>query len=311
MTGRLFNWGTRHGHALVSTAGHLARHRIATALTVLAISLALALPLALNVVVDNIRAAGGSFADAIGLSVYLKPGTSEQRARALAADARARAGVASVTLITAAQGLAQLRKQAGVGTALDILPDNPLPAVLEVRPNASSAVPSRLDALRSQLAAEPEVDSVQLDRDWAVRFHAILELARRGLLISAALLAAGAVAVIGNTIRLEIASRGAEIEVTRLVGGSNAFVRRPFLYAGVLYGLGAGLVAWAIVAMAGAILADQAQRLAAAYGGAFALHGPSARDLGMLLGAGAALGWLGAAIAAGRQLARTLPRRHV
>jgi len=310
MAGRIVNWGTRHGHALVSTAGHLARHRVATTLTVLAISVALALPLALNVVVSNIRTAGGSFADAIGLSVYLAPGTSEQRARALAASARAREGVASVTLITAAQGLAQLRKQSGVGAALDALPDNPLPAVLEVRPTTSAAVPSRLDALRAQLAAAPEVESVQLDRDWAVRFHAIIELVRRGLWISAVLLAAGAVAVIGNTIRLEIASRGAEIEVTRLVGGSNAFVRRPFLYAGVLYGLAAGLTAWIIVAIAGGALAGQAQRLAAAYGGSFALHGPSARELGMLLGAGAVLGWLGAAIAAGRQLSRTSPRRQ-
>ncbi|HEX4025089.1 MAG TPA: permease-like cell division protein FtsX [Steroidobacteraceae bacterium] len=308
MAGRISNWGARHGHALVSTTGHLMRHGMATTLTVLAISLALALPLALNVVVRNVRGAGGSFADAIGLSVYLKPGTSEQRARALAAAARARADVASVTLITATQGLAQLRAQSGIGAALDTLPDNPLPTVLEVRPTASAAVPQRLDALRSQLAGAPEVESVQLDRDWAVRFDAIVELVRRLLWISALLLAAGAVAVIGNTIRLEIQSRGAQIEVTRLVGGSNAFVRRPFLYAGVLYGLAAGLAAWIIVALAGSALAGQAERLAAAYGGSFVLRGPSATELGTALGAGAVLGWLGAAIAAGRQLSRISPR---
>lgn len=308
MAGRISNWGARHGHALVSTAGHLTRHSVATTLTVLAISLALALPLALNVVVRNVRGAGGSFADAIGMSVYLRPGTSEQRARRLAATARARAGVASVTLITAAQGLAQLRAQSGIGAALDALPDNPLPNVLQVRPTASAAAPAQLDALRAQLAAWPEVQSVQLDRDWAVRFNAIVGLVRRLLWISAVLLAAGAVAVIGNTIRLEIQSRGAEIEVTRLVGGSNAFVRRPFLYAGVLYGVAAGLAAWVIVALAGSALAHQAESLAAAYGGSFTLHGANPRELGVLLGAGAVLGWLGAAIAAGRQLSRITPR---
>jgi cell division transport system permease protein len=304
MPGRIANWSARHGHALVSTTGHLMRHSMATTLTVLAISLALALPLALNLVVRNVRGAGGSFADAIGLSVYLKPGTSDQRARALAANARSRSGVASVTLITAAQGLAQLRARSGIGDALDALPDNPLPNVLEVRPAASAAAPAQLDTLRAALAAWPEADSVQLDRDWAVRFNAIVELVRRLLWISAALLAAGAVAVIGNTIRLEIQSRGAEIEVTRLVGGSNAFVRRPFLYAGVLYGLSAGLTAWIIVALAAGALAHQAERLAAAYGGSFVLHGPNPRELAVLLGAGAVLGWLGAAIAAGRQLSR-------
>ena len=308
MAGRISNWGARHGHALVSTTGHLARHGVATTLTVLAISLALALPLALNVVVRNVRGAGGSFADAIGLSVYLKPGTSAQRARQLTANARAHAGVASATLISAAQGLAQLREQSGLGAALDALPDNPLPDVLEIRPAAAAAAPARLEALRSQLAAWPEVDSVQLDRDWVVRFNAILAVVRRLAWICALLLAAGAVAVIGNTIRLEIQGRSAEIEVTRLVGGSNAFVRRPFLYTGVLYGLSAGLVAWLIVALAAAALALQAGQLAAAYGGSFTLRGPDAHELGMLVGAGALLGWFGAAIAAGRQLSRITPR---
>jgi len=305
---RLGNWSARHGHALVSTLGHLGRHGLASALTVLAISLALALPLALNVLVDNVRGVGGDLSGSLGISVYLKEPLPAPAVRAAAAAARRLPGVASVRLISAAQGLALLRAQPGLADAVAGLTDNPLPDVLEVHPAPEAATPAGLAGLRTALAALPQVDSVQLDRDWAVRFDAILALARQLLRLCALLLAAGVIAVIGNTIRLEIQSRAAEIEVTKLLGGSNGFVRRPFLYAGALYGLCAAALAWLIVAAVRLALAGPVQQLAAAYGSHFALQGPGARELGALLLGGTLLGWLGAAVAAGRQLARIEPR---
>jgi len=275
---------------------------------VVVMGLALALPLALNVLVRNVRAATGDFSEAVGLSVYLKPEVSELKARQLAKNAAERTGVASATLITASEALAEFRTQSGFGTALDSLPDNPLPNVLTIRPAPDAAAPSQLEALRSYLLAWPEVDSVQLDRDWVLRFSALLELLRRVVLITALLLGAGVIAVVGNTIRLEILNRRNEIEVTKLVGGTNAFVRRPFLYAGVLYGLLAGSLAWGLVAIASAGLAPAALRLAAAYGSAFTLRGPNLPELGVLALTGMLLGWLGAWIAAARQLARIEPR---
>lgn len=302
------NWIARHGHALVSTAGHLGRHGFATVLTVAVMGLAMALPLSLELLVRNVRDATGDFSEAVGLSVYFKPEVPEQKARQLAKSAGERAGVASATLITASEALAEFRAQSGFGTALDALPDNPLPNVLTIRPSPDAASPSGLEALRSYLLAWPEVESVQLDRDWVLRFSAILELLRRMVLITAVLLGAGVIAVVGNTIRLEILNRRAEIEVTKLVGGTNGFVRRPFLYAGVLYGIVAGSIAWGLVALVRAILAPPALRLAAAYGSQFTLQGPSLPELGILLLSGMALGWLGAWIAAARQLARIEPR---
>ena len=286
----LSNWSARHGHALVSTAGHLGRHGLATVLTVAVMGLALALPLALNVLVRNVRDATGDFSEAVGLSVYFKPEVSEQKARQLAKAAGERAGVASATLITATEALAEFRTQSGFGSALDTLPDNPLPHVLIIRPLSDAASPTQLDALRSYLLAWPEVDSVQLDRDWVLRFGAILELLRRVVLITALMLGAGVIAVVGNTIRLEILNRRAEIEVTKLVGGTNAFVRRPFLYAGVLYGILAGSIAWGLVAIARASLAPAALRLAAAYGSGFALQGPSVVELAILMLTGMVVG---------------------
>jgi cell division transport system permease protein len=308
VSARLGNWAARHGHAFVSTLGHLSRHTLATALTVIAISLALALPLALGLLVSNVRALGGTLDESLGLSVYLKPGIAESQARLLATQLRAQPDVRSVSLISAAQGLALLRTQSGFGAALGSLTDNPLPNVLEVHPSAAAATPQRLEALRTRLAALPSVDAVQLDRDWALRFNAILDVAREALLVSAGLIAAGVIAVIGNTVRLEIQGRWAEIEVTKLVGGSNAFVRRPFLYAGVLYGALAGLLGFGIVLLARIALTRPIAALSAAYGGQFALQGPGWRELGVLVGVGALLGWLGAAVAASRQLSRIEPR---
>jgi cell division transport system permease protein len=135
-----------------------------------------------------------------------------------------------------------------------------------------------------------------------------LEVLRRLLLIAALLLGIGVLAVIGNTIRLEIAARRAEIEVTKLVGGSNAFVRRPFLYTGVLYGLGGALLAWGIIAIAVAVIAEPVSTLARLYGSRYLLSGPAPEDIGVLLGAGAVLGWLGAWISAARHLRSIEPR---
>jgi cell division transport system permease protein len=303
------NWAARHGHALLSSGGHLARHGFATTLTVIVMGLALALPLALDVLVRNVRGATGDFSDAVGLSVYLKIPVSEQAARQLAEKLGGHAGVAKVTLITAAQALEEFRSQSGFGAALDALTDNPLPNVIAIRPAADASSPAQLESLRRAIEAWPEVDSVQLDRDWLLRFNALLEIMLRTLWITAALLGAGVIAVVGNTIRLEIRSRSAEIEVTQLVGGSRAFVRRPFLYTGVLYGLLAGLIAWGVVALARLALAPSAQRLAAAYGQQFELAGPNAQELGYLALAGLVLGWIGAAIASAREISRSGPGR--
>jgi cell division transport system permease protein len=301
------NWAARHGHALVSSMGHLARNGFATLLAVGVMGLALALPLALNTLVGNVRLATGDFSGALGMTVYLKMQVSEQSARQLAQNLREQAGVAEVTLVTAAQALEEFRSQPGFGAALDALSDNPLPNVLTVRPSVDATSPQQLDALRAAVEAWPEVDSVQLDRDWLLRFDALLDLMRRALWITAALLGAGVVAVVGNTIRLEIKSRAAEIEVTQLVGGSRAFVRRPFLYTGMLYGLSAGALAWLLVSAARWALTPSVTRLASAYGQSFVLAGPTLRELGLSLLAGLLLGWIGAALASGREIERSAP----
>lgn len=294
--------------ALLGSLGRLARAPVATLLTLLVIALALALPTALRLFVANAQEATGNFANAIDLSVYLKTDVPLAKAQQLAQAAQQRHEVAAVTLISADKGLEDFRTYSGFGDALTALKENPLPHVLHVRPRPEVSSPAALESLRRYFSAWPEVDLVQVDADWVMRFNAILEVLRRLLLIAAALLGVGVLAVIGNTIRLEIQSRRPEIEVTKLVGGSNAFVRRPFLYTGMLYGLGGALLAWGIVALAVLALGEPVATLARLYGSRYLLLGPSSEDIGVLLGAGLVLGWLGAWISAARHLRSIEPR---
>jgi cell division transport system permease protein len=301
-------FGTRHLQALLGSLGRLKRNALATALTLLVIGLALALPAALGLFITNAQTATGGFSQAIDISVYLKSGVPLAKAQQLAADARQRPGVAQVTVISADEGLAQFRQYSGFGAALDALKSNPLPNVLHVVPRREASAAAEVEPLRRYFAAWPEVDVVQLDTAWVQRFDAILAVLRRLVMIAAALLGAGVLAVVGNTIRLEILNRRAEIEVTKLVGGSNAFVRRPFLYTGLLYGMGGAALAWAILEVAVLVLDQPVATLAQLYGSRYALQGPSPQVLGVLFGGGMALGWLGAWISAHRHLRSIEPR---
>lgn len=299
---------THHAQALLGALGRLARAPFATALTVLVIALALAMPLALALFVTNALNATGGFTGAVDVSVYFKPEVDIARVQQLAQNTRARAGVATVQVISAADALQEFRQYSGFGAALQGLGSNPLPNVLHVRPSSQASGPADLEALKHYLSAWPEVDVVQVDAEWVLRFNAILNLLRRVLGIAAILLGAGVLAVVGNTIRLEIQGRRTEIEVVRLVGGSSGFVRRPFLYTGTLYGLAGGLLAWAMVGIAVLVLRAPVATLAQLYGSRYSLGGPGPQEVGMTLAAGVILGWLGAWVAAARHLRGIEPR---
>jgi cell division transport system permease protein len=240
--------------------------------------------------------------------VYFKQDTALETVQQLARNAGERPEVAEVKIVSSADALKEFREYSGFGTALEALEENPLPHVLHVRPAAFGSSPSQLEALKRYFMAWPEVDIVQMDSEWVIRFNAILDLMRRVLAIAAAILGLGVLAIIGNTIRLEILNRRAEIEVTKLVGGTNAFVRRPFLYTGVFYGLIGALLAWLVVNVGVAVLEEPVSTLAHLYGSRFVLSGPTNDDVRALLGSGIGIGWLGAWISSARHLRSIEPR---
>jgi cell division transport system permease protein len=301
-------WLERHVQTLVGSLGRLWSHPFATLLTILVIGIALALPACLHVLVQNVRAASGGWNNALDISVYMKPAASLDDVRRAAQRIRQRRDVDEVTVIPADEALAEFRRNSGFGEALDALKDNPLPHALVVRPDAEFRGPAQVQALTAELRQIPGVDIVQLDTEWVSRFNGILDVVRRAVFLAAGLFALGILVIVGNTIRLDIENRRDEIEVTKLVGGSNAFVRRPFLYNGLWYGLGGGLVAWAIVAIAIFVLNDPVQRIAGMYGSTYRLRGLGLAGWAALIFGGIALGWLGSFIAATRELRDIEPR---
>ena len=289
-----------HAQNLSSAVGRLLRHPLGSLLTVLVIAIALALPAGMRVLLTNVGGLSGSWEGAADFTVYLEDAVTEERARELAREIDARADVDQVAFISRADALEAFRVQSGFGEALDALQDNPLPHALVVRPGQAAV--DEMQALAESLDALEETAQVQLDTEWVARLRAMLVLVERTVDIVSALVALAVVLVIGNTIRLEINNRSTEIEVMKLVGGSDGFIRRPFLYLGFCYGLAGALVAALLVAVALALLEAPVRALAELYASVYTLMGLGWRDTLVLVGGGAALGWAGAWLAAARHL---------
>lgn len=300
-------WLTRHLQTLIGALGRLSQHKLATLLTTLVIGIALALPACLHLLITNAQLATGDWNRAVDISVYLKMPTSADEARRVTERIRQRRDVADVELVMADDALKEFRRESGFGAAIDALTGNPLPHAVILHPKSEYATAAHLAELAADIRALPSVDVVQLDTAWVNRLQAILEAVRRGVVLAAALLALGVMAIVGNTIRLDIQNRRAEIEVTKLVGGSDAFVRRPFLYSGVWYGIGGALIAWVVTAIVVGTLRGPVSRIAGLYGSGFELRGLGLKPTLLLLASGVVLGWIGSYVAASRHLREIEP----
>jgi cell division transport system permease protein len=299
---RMGAYFSRHAQVLVGSLGRIVNQPFASLMTMGVIAVALALPLFLILLLQNARNATGNWNEAYDLSVYMDKKAAAGRAQALAKQLRQRGDVSTVRIITAEQALAEFRSDSGFGSALDALADNPLPDTLVVTPTLASSTPQGTEALKSAIAAMSEVQVVQIDTDWVKRLHAMLELLRRVVLLTGGLLGLGIVLIVSNTIRLDILNRRAEIEVMKLVGASDGFTRRPFLYTGIWYGLGGGLLALMLVAVASTVLARPVAQLAFLYGSGFQLQGMELITAGAVLGLSVGLSWLGSWLAATRHI---------
>jgi cell division transport system permease protein len=291
----------------VGALGRLARQPFASLLTVLVIAVTLALPAAMHLIIKNVESVSGSWANALDFSVYLASGASADDAARLTELIGSRADVEQVTLIPADRALEEFKSLSGFGAALDQLAANPLPHTIVVRPSAANTEQS-MALLHEELSNLPEVELVQVDTEWVQRFHAILDMLERAIVIGAALLGAVIIVVIGNTIRLDIQNRREEIEVTKLIGASNAFVRRPFLYSGLWYGLGGGLLALLLVAYGLVALREPASRLAGLYDSSFRIVALSLPESLAIVATGVLLGLTGSWLAAARHMRRIEPR---
>ena len=306
-SGPVSTWFTRHVRTSIGSLGRLFRQPFASLMIILVIAVTLAIPAALNLVVKNARSVSEGWDNVLDLSVYLDRSLTESEAQGLARLIQQRADVESVQLITADDALIEFKRQSGFAAALDHLSENPLPHTLVVRPGPANTSQSMI-LLQEELGNLPEADVVQVDTDWVQRFHAILDIVKRAIIIGGSLLGIAIIVIIGNTIRLDIQNRREEIEVTKLIGASNAFVRRPFLWSGFWYGLFGGLLALGLVQYGLYLLEQPVARLAGLYQSGVTMLSLALIESLAILGIGVTLGLVGSWFAATRHMRRIEPK---
>ena len=303
----LRNYVRLHAQVAVASLGRLYRAPFSSLLTTAVIAIALALPSGLLALLDNLQRISTAWDGSSSVSLFLKPAISDARADSLAQELADWPGIDKVRSISRAQALAEFREFSGFGEALDALDENPLPSVLEVRPKTDKSSDRDVETLLDELSRLPEVELAQLDLQWVRRFNVLMDIGRRGIWVVGALLGLAVLLIVGNTIRLEIQNRRDEIEVSKLIGGTDAFIRRPFLYAGIWYGLFGATLAWIVVSLGFWLIDAPARRLAGLYDSGFLLSGLSWTGTGVLLVVGMGLGLAGSWLAVGRHLSAIEP----
>ncbi len=294
-------WLTHHWHSIKLALQRLGDAPYAAAFSILVIGVALSLPVGLFVALTNVQRLAGQAPTDPEITAFLKVGIDEADARKLADTLKTRAEVASVTFISREQGLKAL-EQGGLADLLAGLDKNPLPHALSITPKHPD--PSAMEALAAEVRKRPEVEHASLDSDWAKRLAALMRFGTSLVWMLAGILGLALAAITGNTIRLQIYALRQEIEVSRLIGATDRFIRRPFLYFGAMQGLLGGIAGWAMVTAAKIGLTGHVDRLAAAYGTEFPLSGLGLTETLAMLGTTTLLGLIGAYLAVNHSLSQ-------
>lgn len=276
-------------------------------MTWLVLAIALSLPMTLYVALENVKQLSRNWDQTSQISVYLKKGVLPRFAQEMTEEINKWPEVGSAVYISPDQALSEFSASTGLSDVIFGLGDNPLPGVISVIPRLNTEDESSLEQLQLKLQEQRHVDTVQLDLMWVKRLYQFMELGQRLVWALAALLGLAVLLIIGNTIRLSIENRKDEIRVVKLVGGTDAFVRRPFLYTGIWFGLGGGMIAWILLSMGLFWLSGPVEQLINLYGSEFALKSLGFVDSLLLILDGVVLGWLGAWLAVSRHLSRIEP----
>ncbi|MCG7916157.1 MAG: permease-like cell division protein FtsX, partial [Candidatus Thiodiazotropha taylori] len=228
---RLFSmpgiWLQRHAQVALSSLGRLVGNRLSSLMTCAVIGIALALPVGLHVMLSNLNTISGGWESGASISLFLDQSISSEKARSLAETLRQHTRIETVELINRQTALEEFQRLSGYADALQALDSNPLPNLLVIQPKAEYTTAETAEQLAQELRLLPEADIVQLDLQWVRRLQAITVIAQRAVVVLAALLSMAVLLIVGNTIRLEIQNRRTEIEITKLIGATNAFIRRP------------------------------------------------------------------------------------
>lgn len=300
-------WLVSHLRAFIFSLGKLYRSPAATVMTLSVIGIALALPTTLYLILFNIQSVSGGWDQASQVSLFLYQDSSDEALKTTAQTVLARPEVSQVQTLTADQALEEFKTYSGFSEALNDLDENPLPPVVLVFPAVDQSSPEALETLVETLRNLSTVESAQLDITWVQRLYALIHMVERAVWIIGIMLNVAILLIVGNTIRLDILNRREEIEVAKLIGATDAFIRRPFLYGGLWYGLIGGFLSIVIVSGALLLISEPAGELLHSYSSDFQLIGLSLDNAFTLLLLSSMLGLGGSWIAVGRHLKQIEP----
>ncbi len=298
----------RHAQVFFYSLGQLWRTPFSLFMTAAVIAIALALPTGLHLLLENAQALSGGWDGAAKVSLFLKKSASEQQAEQLRNKIRKMPEIAEVEFISRDKGLADFKARTGYGDAITALDENPIPHLIVVTPKLQHSDAQQLEALAKQFREISQVEFVQLDQEWVQRLYAIMDIVSQGVLILGIMISIAVLLVVGNTIRLAIQNRRDEIVIVKLIGGTDAFIRRPFLYTGFWYGLIGGVMALILVFIALWLMNGPVEKLAGLYQTPFSLHKMDIGTITIVLALSIGLGLGGSWIAVGRHLRDIEPR---
>jgi cell division transport system permease protein len=304
---RLSSYFSNHLRVSLASLGRLYAQPVATLMTAAVIAIALALPVGLYIALDNVGQLSSDWDGSTQISLFLHTHVKKRDAQKLMQRLEKHKNIKKIEFIDKEKGLEQFREISGFGDALKYLDSNPLPIVLVVHPKISNNQTDRTTHLVKELGKNKLVELAQLDVQWVKRLYTFLEIANRSILVISSMLAMAVLLIIGNTIRLDIQNRREEIEVSKLIGASNAFIRRPFLYTGIWYGAIGGTLAWIITQISLLLVENPIHKLALLYHSDFRLSGLGAGNTLLLILFSCLLGLVGSWIAVSRHLKEIEP----
>lgn len=307
----MISYLARHMQVFIATLGDMIRTPIATINTVLIIAITLLLPSLLYVAIKSSEGLSESWQGRPQISVFLQQGVSNNEADLIFQEIKLHPSIELAEFVTPKQALEEFRllsDSASLEEELAFLGANPLPPSIVLMPNVDAAKPASLNELKEQLNKIEGIDSIRLDLDWTERFSAILSVVTRVSMLLSALLALALVLIVGSTIKLLIYNRRDEIEITKLVGGTNTFVRRPFLYYGTIFGLLGALTSLLFLLIAANLVEQPLSKLASLYQRQSLLYALQAWEVLSVIGIGSVLGWIAARWSVAQHLWKIKPR---
>ncbi len=295
-------WLLQHLQAFIYSLGQYIKYPVSNLLTTAVIGISLALPASFYLLLDNVRFVSSNWDGSLQITLFLQTDIDDKQALTFANKLKDNKAINETILINRDDALVEYQQISGFADALNALDENPLPNVVLIKPAIDSMNEVETENLIKQLKAMPEVDNAQYDSQWIKRLLYILDIINRVIIILSTLLAIGVLLIVGNTIRLSIYNRRAEIEITKLFGGTDSFIQRPFLYSGLWYGAFGGIIAWLLISISMQMLRGPVKQLANLYASDFQLIGLGFFNSLLLLIIGILLGLCGSWISVKRHL---------